>query len=82
MEFGEKQDLLEGDKTFQTDEIEVVVDKQSFMYLLGSQLDYSSGLNGKGFEWSNPNMKEPVGVVKVFHFNGLDFSIFFRIFTS
>tara|TARA_Y100001937_G_scaffold12973_1_gene16871 strand:+ start:874 stop:1239 length:366 start_codon:yes stop_codon:yes gene_type:complete len=61
MEFGEKEDLLEGDKTFPTDEIDVVVDKQSFLYLLGSQLDYSSGLNGKGFEWSNPNAERTCG---------------------
>ena len=61
MEFGEKDDLLEGDKTFQTDDIDVVVDKQSFMYLLGSQLDYSSGLNGKGFEWYHPNAQRTCG---------------------
>ena len=35
MEFGEKTDLLEGDKTFETESINEVVDKQSFMYLLG-----------------------------------------------
>ena len=56
MEFGEKNDLLEGDKTFETKNINVVVDKQSFLYLYGSQLDYSSGLNGKGFE-SNPTQR-------------------------
>lgn len=61
MEFGEKDDLLEGDKTFKTESINVVVDKQSFLYLYGSQLDYSSGLNGKGFEWSNPNAQRTCG---------------------
>jgi len=61
MEFGEKDDLLEGDKTFKTTDIDVVVDKQSYLYLLGSQLDYSSGLNGKGFEWSNPNAQRTCG---------------------
>lgn len=61
MEFGEKNDLLEGDKTFKTTDIDVVVDKQSYLYLLGSQLDYSSGLNGKGFEWSNPNAQRTCG---------------------
>ena len=66
MEFGEKEDLLEGDKTFPTDEIDVVVDKQSFLYLLGSQLDYSSGLNGKGFEWSNPNAERTCGCGECF----------------
>ena len=68
MEFGEKNDLLEGDKTFETKNINVVVDKQSFLYLYGSQLDYSSGLNGKGFEAESKPHKELVDVVKVFHF--------------
>ena len=61
MEFGVKEDIQEGDKLFPTDDINVVVDKQSFFYLYGSQLDYSSGLNGKGFEWSNPNAQRTCG---------------------
>ena len=47
--------------TIQYKDIEVVVDKQSFFYLLGSQLNYSGGLNGKGFEWSNPNANRTCG---------------------
>ena len=61
MEFGEKSDLQEGDKKFTYEGIDVVVDKHSFLYLYGSQLDYSSGLNGKGFEWSNPNAQRTCG---------------------
>ena len=61
MEFGEKTDLMGGDNKFTIESIDVVVDKQSFMYLFGSQLDYSSGLNGKGFEWSNPNANRTCG---------------------
>jgi iron-sulfur cluster assembly protein len=61
MEFGEKEDLMDGDKIFETEDINVVVDNQSFLYLYGSQLDYSSGLNGKGFEWSNPNAQRTCG---------------------
>jgi len=61
MEFGEKSDTLDGDKSFDLNDIKLVVDKQSSMYLIGSQLDYSSGLNGKGFEWSNPNANRTCG---------------------
>lgn len=61
MEFGEKADLLEEDRKFTIENIDVVVDKQSYLYLFGSQLDYSSGLNGKGFEWSNPNANRTCG---------------------
>ena len=61
MEFGEKADLLEEDGKFTIENIDVVVDKQSYLYLFGSQLDYSSGLNGKGFEWSNPNANRTCG---------------------
>ena len=49
-------DTLDGDKSFDLDTIQLVVDKQSSLYLIGSQLDYSSGLNGKGFEFINPNL--------------------------
>lgn len=61
MEFGEKSDTLEGDSSFDLNDIELVVDKQSSMYLIDSQLDYTSGLNGKGFEWSNPNANRTCG---------------------
>mgnify|MGYP001417053732 CR=1 FL=1 len=61
MEFGEKSDTLEGDSSFDLADIELVVDKQSSMYLIDSQLDYTSGLNGKGFEWSNPNANRTCG---------------------
>ena len=61
MEFGEKSDRLDGDTSFDLNDIKLVVDKQSSMYLIGSQLDYSSGLNGKGFEWSNPNANRTCG---------------------
>lgn len=61
MEFGEKEDLLEGDEIFNLNDISIVVDKKSYLYLFGSELNYSSGLNGKGFEWSNPNAQRTCG---------------------
>ena len=41
--------------------IKLVVDKKSVLYLYGTELQYSSGLNGKGFSWSNPNASRTCG---------------------
>ena len=48
-------DLKQEDKVFENNGIRVVVDKKSFLYLIGTELDYSGGLNGKGFVFINPN---------------------------
>jgi iron-sulfur cluster assembly protein len=61
MEIHKKEERDETDNSTHFNDIEVVVDRQSFFYLLGSQLDFSSGLNGKGFEWSNPNASRSCG---------------------
>ena len=47
--------LLENDKIFEDNDIKIVVDKKSLLYLVGTTLEYSGGLNGKGFVFSNPN---------------------------
>ena len=44
----------EDDKTIEHNGIKVVVDKKSYLYLVGTTLDYSGGLNGKGFIFNNP----------------------------
>jgi iron-sulfur cluster assembly protein len=51
----------ENDKVFTQQGIEVVVDTKSYLYLLGSVLDFSGGLNGKGFHIVNPNAKKSCG---------------------
>jgi iron-sulfur cluster assembly protein len=51
----------EGDKAFEDNGIKVVVDKKSFLYLIGTTLDFSGGLNGKGFIFSNPNANRTCG---------------------
>ena len=61
MDFGSKSDVDSTDETFEIDNLQVVVDKKSFFYLIGSQLDFSTGLNGKGFEWSNPQASRSCG---------------------
>ncbi len=54
----QKQD---GDKEFELNGAKVVVDKSSFLYLIGMTLDYSGGLNGKGFIFDNPNASKSCG---------------------
>ena len=52
---------LEGDKSFEDNGIKVVVDKKSYLYLIGTILDFSGGLNGKGFVFQNPNADRTCG---------------------
>src|SRR5574337_747118 len=53
--------LKEGDQVFENKGIKVVTDKKSFLYLVGTELDYSGGLNGKGFIFKNPNATRSCG---------------------
>ncbi|HMV15470.1 MAG: iron-sulfur cluster assembly accessory protein [Chitinophagales bacterium] len=43
------------DEIFEDKGIKLVVDPKSILYLLGTELDFSEGLNGKGFYFNNPN---------------------------
>ena len=54
-------EINESDKEFENNGIKVVVDKKSFLYLVGTTLDFSGGLNGKGFIFSNPNAERTCG---------------------
>lgn len=47
--------LGDGDKVFEDGGINIVCDAKSLLYLVGTELSFSDGLNGKGFEWLNPN---------------------------
>ncbi len=47
--------MNEGDQLFEDKGVKIVCDKKSFLYLFGTELDFSDGLNGKGFEFKNPN---------------------------
>ncbi len=51
----------EEDKLFEDNEIKIVVNKKSFFYLIGTTLEYSGGLNGKGFVFNNPNASRTCG---------------------
>ncbi len=49
------------DKVFEDKGIKIVCDKKSFLYLIGTELDFSEGLNGKGFAFVNPNASRTCG---------------------
>lgn len=51
----------EGDQLFEDQGVRVLVEKKSLLYLLGTTLEYSGGLNGKGFEFKNPNATRTCG---------------------
>jgi iron-sulfur cluster assembly protein len=51
----------ENDKIFENNNIKIIVDKKSFLYLVGTELDYSGGLNGAGFIFKNPNANRTCG---------------------
>ena len=41
--------------------LRVIIDKKSLLYLYGTELDYSDGLNGRGFNWINPSASRTCG---------------------
>lgn len=51
----------DGDSDFVTQGINVRIDKKSFLYLFGTELDFTDGLNGKGFHFNNPNASRTCG---------------------
>jgi len=54
-------ELKPGDQEFINDGIKVICDLKSFLYLAGTELDFSDGLNGKGFNFINPNASRTCG---------------------
>jgi len=53
--------MKEGDQQFEDKGIKIVVDRKSFLYLVGTELQYTGGLNGKGFVFNNPNASRTCG---------------------
>ncbi len=53
--------IKEGDQVFEDKGIKIAVDKKSFLYLIGTELDFVGGLNGKGFVFNNPNASRTCG---------------------
>lgn len=52
---------LPDDKVFEDNGVKIIVDKKSFLYLIGTTLEYSGGLNGSGFVFNNPNASRTCG---------------------
>jgi len=52
---------LDDDKIYTDNSVRILVDKKSLLYLIGTTLEYSGGLNGKGFVFNNPNANRTCG---------------------
>jgi len=55
------QKITKADQIFEDNQVKILVDKKSLLYLLGTTLDFSDGLNGKGFQFINPNASRTCG---------------------
>jgi iron-sulfur cluster assembly protein len=53
--------ITEMDEVIDLNVMKVVIDKKSVLYLYGTQLEFSDGLNGKGFHWINPQASRTCG---------------------
>ena len=51
----------EDDELIEDNNIKLLVNKKSFLYLVGTTLEFSDGLNGKGFVFNNPNASRTCG---------------------
>lgn len=58
---GFDDEVKETDSVILSNGVKIIVDGKSLFYLMGCELDYSSGLNGKGFIFNNPNAKKTCG---------------------
>jgi len=55
------KEIGETDKVFEVNNVKIAVEKKSFLYLAGTILEFSGGLNGKGFVFNNPNASRTCG---------------------
>lgn len=60
-DLGFDEKINDADEVFEDKGIKILVDKKSLLYLLGTTLDFSDGLNGKGFQFVNPNATRTCG---------------------
>ena len=54
-------EIKKGDQFFEDKGVRMALDMKSFLYLAGTELDFSDGLNGKGFNFHNPNASRTCG---------------------
>ncbi len=55
------ENYKDGDTIIESENVKLFVDGKSLFYLMGTQLDFSDGLNGKGFLFNNPNAAKTCG---------------------
>ncbi len=60
-DLGFDENTSDSDEIFEDKGMKILVDKKSLLYLLGTTLDFSDGLNGKGFQFINPNAERTCG---------------------
>ena len=60
-DLGFDDQINDTDQSFEDKGLKILVDKKSLLYLLGTTLDFSGGLNGKGFQFINPNASRTCG---------------------
>ena len=60
-DMGFDDNIADTDQQFEDKGLKILVDKKSLLYLLGTTLDFSDGLNGKGFQFINPNASRTCG---------------------
>ena len=54
-------DQQTGDTLAENNGVKILIDMKSLLYLFGTELDFSDGLNGKGFQFINPNASRTCG---------------------
>jgi iron-sulfur cluster assembly protein len=54
-------EINSGDSVIEEKGVKLIVDGKSLFYLMGTELDFSGGLNGKGFTFNNPNASRTCG---------------------
>ena len=59
LDFDDK--IVEFDDVSEDQGLKLVIDRRSLLYLLGTELDFTEGLNGKGFLFINPNASRTCG---------------------
>ncbi len=60
-DLGFDETVKDTDEIFEDRGVKILIDKKSMLYLLGTTLDFSDGLNGKGFQFINPNASRTCG---------------------
>jgi iron-sulfur cluster assembly protein len=58
---GFDENAKESDTVIESNNVKLYVDGKSLFYLSGTELDFSDGLNGRGFVFNNPNAKKTCG---------------------